>query len=165
MIKSWPPNFGALCGWHRLHTCQPGVVTIGKRVIRRPQGYDDYDEWSSSDDDDNSNEEEEIEHDNDNDVAIEEEVEEHEEEDVVADDDAPEDVDGNNYASFSREYTHDEETGELIIISQHLIVSRGKLLMVRRYTQIPCDNARATWILWRRTPAWAHGLHCLLAVG
>jgi hypothetical protein len=30
----------------------------------------------------------------------------------------------------------------LIIISQHLIVSRGKLLMVRRYTQIPYDNAR-----------------------
>ncbi|KAM3262677.1 hypothetical protein ACQJBY_053045 [Aegilops geniculata] len=173
------------------------VVTIGKRVIRQPQGYDDYDTWSasSSDDDDHDHdwghdvaydddadseevENEEVATADDNDDVEEEEneevvddddddAEEEDNEEVVDDDDndaeegenekvanddngnleeeevaldqAPEEDDGSHPFSYSG-----EETDAKIIISRHLIVSFGKLLLVRRHEKPTYDYLAST---------------------
>ncbi|VAI11339.1 unnamed protein product [Triticum turgidum subsp. durum] len=123
------------------------LVTIGKRVIRQPPGYDGYDAWNTSDDDDedhsdderdeedgddgNDTEEEDV---PDHDGDIEEDGnEDHEEQEIALDDEVPPEDDGSHHSSFSGEFTHGKVTGEFIIISRHLIVSSGKLLMVRRH--------------------------------
>ncbi|XBI19985.1 hypothetical protein VPH35_061379 [Triticum aestivum] len=113
------------------------MVTIGKRVIRQPPGYDGYDAWSASDDD----EDEENVHDDDDGVDGDDGEEDDdygvdgdalgEEEEVVPDDNEVSIED--DHTHDSSEYVHDEETNELITVSRHLIESRGKLLMVRRH--------------------------------
>ncbi|XBH59152.1 hypothetical protein VPH35_080456 [Triticum aestivum] len=146
------------------------VVIIGKRVIRQPPGYDDYDAWSASDDDeghdvayDDDDDSEEVENeevadDDDDDVEKEENNEvvddddddvEEDENEKVADDDTSnieeekevaldqalqEEDDGSHPFSFSG-----EETDAAIIISRHLIVSRGELLLVRRHVKPTYD--------------------------
>ncbi|KAF7056297.1 hypothetical protein CFC21_063716 [Triticum aestivum] len=131
------------------------LVTVGKRVIRQPPGYD---AWHTSDDDDedhSDDERDEEDGDDDNDDPEEEDVPDHDgniededvntldedtdieedgnEDEIALDDGALRQDDGSHLSSFSGEYAHDEETGDLILISRHLIVSSGKLLMVRRH--------------------------------
>ncbi|XBH96948.1 hypothetical protein VPH35_087245 [Triticum aestivum] len=111
------------------------LVTIGKRVIRQPPGYDGYDADDERDeedgDDGNDTEKEDV---PDHDGNIEEDGnEDNEEQEIALDDEVPPEDDGSHHSSFSGEFTHGKVTGEFIIISRHLIVSCGKLLMVRRH--------------------------------
>jgi hypothetical protein len=115
------------------------IVTMVKRVIRQSPSHDDHNAWSTSEDDDDDNDEE-VEEDSDDEATSTHEGE-GDDDDGDDDDDNDDDEEASKEGvishnlSSSIEYTSDNETGEIIITSRHLIESLGKLLLVRQHKQ------------------------------